>query len=156
MSIVSQIMGVVEYRMQSTPEAAGVVRPVRNQDPDIEDRVIVITHQDIEPDPELSCPGNPPASAFVLPVLCSAVISPPDDDSCPIDEIVSDFYAAMVQAITESGSDDWYRFSNLAINAEIGPQIDYHPGDESSHGAQFITRITYRVNENNPNEIRGS
>ena len=155
MSVVSDILAVIETRMAATETAAGVIRPIRHTDPAIADRVVVITHQDIEVEPELNHVGNPPAMAFVLPVVCAAIVNPSEDDNDPIDVLVADFHSAMVKAITENNSANWYTFGDNSINAEIGPPIDYKPGDSSAHGSQFITRITYRISETDPDTARG-
>lgn len=156
MSVVKDILDEVETRMGNTTGVTDVQRPIRHKLGENAHKIINITYQDIEPDTDLNHVGNPPANAYVLPVVCAAVIMPDEtDETTTIDELVSDFYAEMVKAITSNGSDNWHTFDDNAINAEIGPQLEYNPGDDAAHGCQFITRITYRVAESDPTTPRG-
>ena len=117
----------------------------------MEDKIIVLTHEDIEQDEELSCAGNPPKIAWVLPVKVAAIIEPDDDDTQPIDQRMNDFIVLAMDAITEP--DAWYQFGGNAINATLEAPIQYQPSDDTARGMMFTVRVTYRVDETNQTQL---
>lgn len=151
-SIVQKILAVAASRLGSTEDVSGVYRPTKQGDFPIKDKVIVVTHEDIERDEELSCAGNPPKIAWVLPVRISAIIEPDDDDENPIDQRMNDFIVLAMNAITGTGA-DWHQFDGNAINAELEPPIQFQPSDDTARGMSFNVRVTYRVDETNQTQL---
>tara|TARA_R100000951_G_scaffold113555_1_gene115811 strand:- start:6348 stop:6812 length:465 start_codon:yes stop_codon:yes gene_type:complete len=150
-SIVQKILSVAVARLKSTEGCVGVYRPTKQGDFPVEDKVIVVTHEDIERDEELSCAGNPPKIAWVLPVRIAAVIEPDDDDENPIDERMNDFIVGAMNAITLNNS--WYQFDGNAINSNLEPPLQFQPSDDTARGMSFLVRITYRVEETNQTQL---
>jgi hypothetical protein len=150
-SIVQNILAVAESRLAATEGTSGVYRPKKQGDFPVEDKIIVLTHEDIEQDEELSCAGNPPKIAWVLPVKVAAIIEPDDDDTQPIDQRMNDFIILAMDAITEP--DAWYQFGGNAINAILEAPIQYQPSDDTARGMMFTVRVTYRVDETNQTQL---
>ena len=150
-SIVQNILAVAESRLAATEGTLGVYRPKKQGDFPVEDKIIVLTHEDIEQDEELSCAGNPPKIAWVLPVKVAAIIEPDDDDTQPIDQRMNDFIVLAMDAITEP--DAWYQFGGNAIDAMLEAPIQYQPSDDTARGMMFTIRVTYRVDETNQTQL---
>ena len=151
LSIVQKILAVFETRLAATPDTAGVYRPTKQGDFPVKDKVIVITHDDIETDEELSCAGNPPKIAWVLPVKVAAIIEPDDDDTQAIDQRMNDFIVDVMDAVTIEGA--WYQFGGNAINATLDPPTQFSPSDDTARGMMFTVRVTYRVDETNQTQL---
>ena len=73
-SIVDKILNVCKSRLESTEGVSGVYRPKKQGDFPVEDKAIIVTHDDIELDEELSCAGNPPKVAWVVPVMILIIL----------------------------------------------------------------------------------
>lgn len=150
-SIVQNILAVFESRLAATEGTAGVYRPKKQGDFPVEDKIIVVTHEDIERDEELSCAGNPPKIAWVLPVKVAAIIEPDDDDTQPIDQRMNDFIVDAMDAVTIDNY--WYQFGGNAINATLEAPIQFQPSDDTARGMMFTVRVTYRVDETNQTQL---
>ena len=150
-SIVNTIMEVAKTRLQATTDVEGVYRPKKQGDFPVRDKVVVLTHSDIETDEENSCAGNPPRTAWIIPIRVSAIIVPDDDDNESIETRMDDFIVACSFALTNA--DDWHQFGGNAINATLGPSAYFNPADDSARGVYFICRVTYRVEETNQNTL---
>lgn len=147
-SIVQNIMAVAQARLALADGAyeGNCYRPKRDGDYPVRDKVIVLTHTDVEIDAENSCPGNPPRTAFILPIQVSCVIMPDDDDHVSIEERCDDFVVDVMDALTNA--DDWHQFGGNSLNAELGAPIQNAiPGDDTARGIGFECRVTYRVEE---------
>ena len=145
-SIVNNIMKEAAGRLLVASGVESVYRPTRQGDYPFIDKAVVLTHDDIEGVPELSCPGNPPKTAWILPVKVTGMIIPDDDASEAIDIAENDFGVLLMDAITADG-EGWHTFGGNAIYAELTPLINFHPGDDTARAVQFTIRVTYRVDE---------
>jgi len=146
-SIVNNIMAEVEARLNTIPNLAeDVYRPTKNGDFLIVNRAIVLTHEDIESDDELSCPGNPPKTAWVLPVRVVCIVVPDDDATASLDIGENDFGVEAMDAITTPQA-SWHQFDGNAVNATLTPLVNFHPGDDTARAVLFTIRVTYRVDE---------
>ena len=161
MSVVDDILTVVQSRLELihtdngyANTTTGVYRPVRHGGHPIENNAIIVTHDQIEQDEELSHAGNPPSIAWVLPVNINGIVMTDNEDLEPIDSRLADLGTDMQKAITDVAS-NWHQFGGNAINAEIGPLLPMLPGDDDAFGIRFKLRITYRVQETNPNTLAG-
>ncbi len=117
-SIVDKILNVCKSRLELTEGVTGVYRPKKQGDFPVEDKAIIVTHDDIERDEELSCAGNPPKIAWVLPVMVAATIIPDDDDDQPIDKRMNDFIVDAMDAITIS-TDSAMAMLRLPIKSKL-------------------------------------
>ena len=145
-SIVQNIITVAATRLGVVAGVEGVYQPKRDGGFPVRDKVIVLSHEDIEWDEDLSCPGNPPRIAWVLPVKVSCIISPDPDDTVSIAERANEFVVLAMDALTTPEA-SWHQFGGNSIDAELGPPITIEPGDDTVRGVGFVVRITYRVEE---------
>lgn len=113
---------------------------------------IVLTQADPEDIPELFCPGNPPAIAYLQRFNIRCHIMPSEKDPTPFDEYVNTMTADVVKAVTYTGS-DWFTFGGLAIDAkwETRENID---ADGGVDGVNIPLAITYRTSETDPYAVR--
>ncbi len=161
-SLVNTIMEVVKARLETvrvvngySHDIADVARPRREGRYAPQHLLAVITHKDIEHDEDLSHPGNPPAVAWILPVRIVGIVFPSDLIETAIDEVADSFGADLQKAIAVPAA-SWQTFSDNAINATIGPLIDADDVEsDDASGKEFELRITYRVDETDPNNVRG-
>ena len=117
--------------------------------------IIVTADEDsIERETELDRPGNPPAIAFVLPILIECVIIPSNHNCETFDTFASTIYSNMASAITIWP--DWHQFDRRCLNSEVGRPVYKPPTDDGGIGSvQFTILATYRVDETNLENLRG-
>lgn len=158
MSVVSDILTEIKTRLETVTTGNGysqnvgtVVIPHRYASDITGNYNVSIRAGDIEQDAELSCPGNPPRIAWVLPVVISGMVSPSDASTTGIDVLIAEFGTDLQTSITANAA-TWHTFDNNAINAELGP-LQFSETDEGDSKAAFELRITYRVQENAQNTI---
>jgi hypothetical protein len=145
-SLVTQILDVAESRLRQLETCSAVYRPNSKHDLQVKDGAIVLVHNDIESDEELSAIGNPPKIAWILPLSITCVVAPSTDDEVAIDERMNDFVVEAMDALTDPPA-SWHTFDNLAINATLTAPVANIPSDDSARSISFTCRVTYRVDE---------
>jgi len=159
MTVIADIIDVIKTRIESVVVGDDfdvavnrVVLPTQYDISSLEHADVVVASQDPKRNAELSCPGNPAAIAYDLSVMVAIVIAPSTGDERSFDEIATALGTACQKAVATQ--DSWHEFDGNAINATIGPLISVKPGAEQQHGIGFELVVTYRVSENNQNELR--
>jgi len=159
-AIAEQIAATVKTRLALISTGAGyetttsgVVRPVRLNNARPLDYQIFVTQGDITRVPELDCPGNPPATARVIPFSIAGILRPSDTDTTAIDTIKNQFWADVVRSLCNAVA--WWNWGGLAVNSDIGDVEDYATDDGSSAGFKVALNVTYRTDETNPYNVRG-
>lgn len=154
-SIVANILDVAETRLANTVGVTDVYRRTRmGRNVEVKDKAILLSHDEIESSEELSAPGNPPKTAWNLPVRVTCLISPSESDQTPIDELASNFVIEAMRAIT-TPDDTWHQFGGNAINATLGPPQTVDSGDETVFAVFFVVTVTYRVDETDQDTLAG-
>ena len=116
--------------------------------------LVVHVHQgSLIPNVELSCPGNPPATAYDLEAIVAGIVKPSDAETTPIDTFRNRMGADIVKAATDA--DNWHQWGGLAINTVHGPIEDYMDETGGCAGVMVRFTITFRVDENDPYQVRG-
>lgn len=146
--VVATRLGLIKTSNGYENTTSGVKRPSRIHDDSPKDYQIVLTQGDIEPDPELSHPGNPPATAWKLPFTIAGIIRQSDTDLTASDTLKNQFWGDIVKALTDATA--WHNWGGLAINSTIGPVEDAQQGDGSANGFQLTLNVVFRTDENDP------
>lgn len=145
-SLVTQILDVAENRLRQLDTCKAFYRPNRKSDFQVKDGAIFLTHDDIESNVELSAMGNPPKTAWVLPLTVTCIVQPSMEDEVPLDERMNDFVVEAMDAITDPES-SWYTFDDLAVTSELNAPAMIDVTDDSARAMSFQIRVTYRVDE---------
>lgn len=130
-----------------------VIRPVARDGYTPRHLQIVITQQAPQRNPDLSCPGNPPAQAWDVQFDIRCHINPSERDTTPVDEYANTMAADVIKAVCDEDyhgmSDAWHTFGNLSLNAQwqTPETIDAGGGFE---GINVPLVVTYRTDEDNP------
>lgn len=148
--VVEQIAAAVRSRLTGTQGVSNVSRPPKFSRERPINNQVVVTQESNEPNPDLMCPGNPPAMGYDLTLLIASELRPSDTDPVAIDRLRNKFYADVVKAITTPPF--WHNWGGLALDTVIGTAEPTQ--DESSVGFHVRIVIKYRVSENNPYEVR--
>ena len=157
-TVEERIAEVIEARLQllvagssALAPVSEVIRPLRSGGYTPKDWQIVLTLGPKESVPDLNCPGNPPAMAYdqTYNIFCRVMASERDDT--PVDAFVSAFLSEAQMAITNSTT--WYQMNGYSIDA-VFDSPEYVEGGGGGDGATIPLRVTYRVSENNPYEVR--
>lgn len=92
-------MAAVKTRMDAVFTAHRSTRIATWQPKDL----VVHVHQGaLTPNPELSCPGNPPAQAWDLEAIVAGIVKPSDTSTVPIDTYRNRLVADIVKAATDA------------------------------------------------------
>ena len=151
-SIAEQIAAKVATRLASTTGVSDVVRPTKEGGFQPKDYQIIVTQDDISIDEALACPGNPPATAWVLPFQIVGVLRPSELSTVAIAKLKNEFWAAVVSALC--GVANWWTWDGLAIDSRHSGVVDY-TGEDGSNGFVVTLNVTFRTDENNPFNLRG-
>lgn len=158
--VITQIADVLFARLQTLVgsdslayQIPDVVRPTKLTTYAPRHGLIVLTRGDVQRVPELDCPGNPPAIAIAQTFLIRAHIAPSEGDETPV-EVYEDVIEAAIHTAVKSGSETWYNFEELAINADFGAQVTA-TSDGSYDGIAVPLTVTYRITEGDPFTARG-
>lgn len=154
-----QIVLKIKQRLQLIDEDSGyettvagtVVRPPRIWSGNPQDYQIIVTQGQSERNEDLSIVGNPPATAWNMPVSVFGELRPSEDSVTAIDSLINEFAADAIKAICTPVI-SWYNFDGLAIDANIDaiePIIN-----EELAGFRLDLTIKYRVNEHDPYTLR--
>jgi hypothetical protein len=155
-----QIVLKIKQRLQLIDEDSGyettvagtVVRPPRIWSGNPEDYQVVVTQGAMQINDELSHPGNPPATAWNMPIVIFGELRPSEDNTTAIDTLINEFASDAVKAICTPAS-SWYNWDSLAINTIID-NVEPIVGEEAC-GFKLEMTVIYRVTENDPYQVRG-
>jgi hypothetical protein len=147
--VVEQIMANVRTRMAAAFTAFRSTRVATWQPKDL----VVHVHQgSLTPNTELSCPGNPPATAYDLEAIVAGIVKPSDAETIAVDTFRNRMGADIVKAATDATL--WHQWGGLALNTVHGPIEDYMDETGGFAGVMVRFTITFRVDENDPYQVR--
>ena len=147
--VVEQIMSNVKTRMAAAFTAYRSTRVATWQPKDL----VVHVHQGaLTPNAELSCPGNPPATAYDLEAIVAGIVKPSDAETIAVDTFRNRMGADIVKAATDA--ELWHQWGGLALNTVHGPIEDYMDETGGFAGVMVRFTITFRVDENDPYQVR--
>lgn len=156
--IAEQIAAKVRLRLLNIDEDSGyettaenVIRPARINRNTPRDYQIIVTQGVVERNEELSCPGNPPATCWNLPVFVSGQLRQSDRSTEAIDNLRNEFYSDCIKAICQPQA-SWHQWDGLAIDTRIGSIEDVI--NEDSAGFKLDMIIMFRTDEGNPYNFR--
>lgn len=148
--VVEQIMAKVRSRMAVVFTNAYRSTRIGKWQP--KDLVVNVYQGTLEPNAELSCPGNPPAQAYDLEAVVAGIVKPSDSNTTAIDTFKNRMAADIVKAATDASL--WHQWDGLAVNTTIGPAEDYTEETGGLAGVMVRFTITYRTAENDPYTVR--
>jgi hypothetical protein len=147
--VVEQIMANVRTRMAAAFTAYRSTRVATWQPKDL----VVHVHQgSLTPNAELSCPGNPPATAYDLEAIVAGIVKPSDAETIAVDTFRNRMGADIVKAATDA--ELWHQWGGLALNTVHGPIEDYMDETGGFAGVMVKFTITFRVDEDDPYQVR--
>jgi hypothetical protein len=147
--VVEKIMANVRTRMAAAFTAFRSTRIATWQPKDL----VVHVHQgSLTPNLELSCPGNPPATAYDLEAIVAGIVKPSDAETIAVDTFRNRMGADIVKAATDA--ELWHQWGGLALNTVHGPIEDYMDETGGFAGVMVRFTITFRVDENDPYQVR--
>lgn len=133
--------------------AAAVERPRRVATFTPKDYNLILTQGNLSVVPELSHPGNPPATAWLLPFTIAGTLMPSSEVTTAVDTLKNQFWSDVVKALTNATS--WHNWDGLAINSEISGVEDFQASDGSGAGFKVTLDVTFRTDEDDPYTVRG-
>lgn len=148
--VVEQIMANVRTRMAAAFD--DVYRSTRIGTWQPKDLVLHVHQGTLTPNPELSCPGNPPAQAYDLEAIVAGIVKPSDSETTAVDTFKNRLGADIIAAATDATN--WHQWGNLAINTTIGTVEEYVEETGGLQGVMVRFVITFRVDENDPYTVR--
>lgn len=130
-----------------------VFRPRRLEQRTIRDRQIIMVDGSHDRVPELDHEGNPPAEAWRITFnLYLHILN--DERSCdPIDKLIHTFAADVKKAVC-SVDTRWHTFGEKAVDA-VWQSMESIQSDGSFDGVNLPIAVTYRVDEDDPYQVRG-
>lgn len=134
-----------------------VVRPTRLGSWTPQHMQIVLTAADAEVNPELQCPGNPPAVAWNVTFNIRCHLLPSESDTTPIDRYKLLMVAAVHKVVQDTAlltfTYPWHTFNDLALDSrwQTPEQID---ADGGVDGINVPLLVIYRTDETNPYNVR--
>lgn len=147
-------LGLISTGSGYETTTTGVVRPTRIATFQPKDYQIVVTQGDLEPNPDLSHPGNPPAKAWDLPFLIAGILRTSELDTTASDSLKNQFGADVVKALGVPTSGDWAQWDGLAINSDVSGVEDYQSSDGAESGFKVTLVVTLRTDETNLYNVR--
>lgn len=159
-AINEQIVEKIKARLLLISEASGyettvegdVIRPPRIWDGHLQDYQIIVLQGQLTRNEALSYAGNPPATAWNMPLTVFGECRPSDSSTIPIDTLLNEFAADAIRAIC-TPVHSWHNWDGLAINTEIESVENFNAEDGA--GFKLVFNVIYRVSETNPYELRG-
>jgi hypothetical protein len=148
--IIEQIMQNVRDRMEVAFSEVYRSTQIATWQP--KDCVIHVYQGELTPNPELSCPGNPPAIAYDLEAIIAGIVKPSELDEKAIDTFRNRMGADIIKAATDA--DNWHQWGGVAINTMHGPVQSYTDETGGFSGVMVKFIITYRVSETDPYTVR--
>ncbi len=149
--VVEQIMANVRTRMAAAFD--DVYRSTRTGTWQPKDLVLSVHQGALTPNPELSCPGNPPATAYDLEAIVAGIVKPSDASVVPVDTYKNRLGADIIRAATNAAL--WHQWGGLAINTTHGPVEEYVEETGGLSGVMVRFTIIFRVDEDDPYTVRG-
>lgn len=128
-----------------------VIRPTRLAQYAPEHGLIVLTRGEVARQPEVDCPGNPPAIGYKQTFLIRVHVAPSELDETPLETIEDVMEAAIHNAIRNDA--DWHTFGGIAIHADLGAQMTM-TADGGYNGFAVPLDVTYRISEGDPYTAR--
>ena len=98
--VVEQIMANVRTRMAAAFD--DVYRSTRIGTWQPKDLVLHVHQGALTPNPELSCPGNPPAQAYDLEAIVAGIVKPSDSETVAVDTFKNRLGADIIKAATNA------------------------------------------------------
>lgn len=117
----------------------------------VEHLQIVIKQGDDEIVDELMRPGNPPAIAHRQVFNLRCHVLPSERDTDPVETTNNTFAADVIKCLTTPAN--WYQWDGNAIDTQIGAVQNINE-DGGIDGFNLPVTVLYRVDENNPYEVR--
>lgn len=159
-SVLEQIAKKVVARISTVSKAngysidlKGVERPTRVKGIGFDHLKVAVIQHEPEGVPDLNLPGNPPATAWKQPFAIYLIIRPSEHDTTPDDEITNGFEADVQTAICQPEV-DWHNWDGLAVDSNFGQSQPFITEDGSHSGRLMMLNVTYRIDENNPRNVR--
>jgi hypothetical protein len=157
--IVEQIVEKVRARLATITTgngyettAAGVTRPKLIDDGNPRDYDIYVTQGDMTVVPELSCTGNPPATAYRQQVVIAGILRPSERDTTPLDKLKNVFASDCIKAMTTGAT--WWDWDGLAIDTAIDSVTNETEDDGSGGSMKLTINILFRTDDNDPYSLR--
>jgi len=131
-------------------DVADVVRPSRIEEKAFAHQTIVISEPTLNPVPELSHSGNPPALCWRMSVNINCILR---DDETSTTSRMADQYKVMSDVISAVADEAvapavWHTWDGDAINTTWGTITDFQADDGSGHGVSLTLNVDFRVDEN--------
>lgn len=140
--VAEQIMAKVRTRVATAFDAFRSSRVATWQP---KDQATHVFQGNLTPNPEISCPGNPPAQGWTLQAAVAGVVKPSDRDTTPVDTYKNRMGADILAAITNATT--WHNWDGLAVNTEMGEIEDFTAADGSASGVIVRLNIYFRTDE---------
>ena len=116
------------------------------------DQVLHVFQRDIAENPDIDCPGNPPAKGYRLEAVVAVILKPSQHDTTPIDTYKNRAWSFVTQAVCSASM--WHTWGGLAVNSQVGTIEDYTGEDGSGSGVMIPISIDFRFSEDDPTEER--
>lgn len=129
-----------------------VIRPRRLEDRTIRDRQIVMTDGQHDRVPDLDHEGNPPAEAWRITFNLYLHVQNDERKCESIDKVIHTFAADVKKAVC-SVDTRWHTFGEKAIDASW-QSMEAIQSDGTFDGVNLPIAITYRVDEDDPYQVR--
>ena len=134
-------------------DVSEVLRLPRNSDDfTIKHNQIVLT-EELDISEELSHPGNPPATAWVLTFHVRCFVMPSEKDPTGLDELLH-YFAADVRKVLTTDDQPWHTWGGLAINSTFQTPERISPSGGAG-GVVVPMLVTFRTDEDDPYTVRG-
>lgn len=146
--ILDRLEGLDDYTVNRPDREGTNITPV--------DRSIVLRQQPSQPNPQLSCHGNPPAMAFNVVFMAVCYVRNFHGDEAAYDTACNQSAADVIYAITHPATNPagWWTFAGNAVHASIGASTPFVNSEGKRAGVVVPVQITYRVSENDHTEAR--
>jgi len=152
--ISEQIAGKVRTRLAGITIAGGyeltvseVVRPLRFDGWRPKNNQLIVTQGTLGRNDAMSCPGNPPATAYDLEFQIAGLLMPTESSVGRIDALRNTFAADTIKCLCTPAA-SWHNWDGLAIDSTIS-QVEDVTTEEAS-GFKLTLTVVFRVSENDP------
>lgn len=149
-----QRLGVIATDDGYEVDVPSVERPTRLSTFYPRDFQLVVSQGAATPNPQLSHPGNPPATAWVVPFVVEGTLRDSERSTVAVDTWRNKFWADVVRAITEDDTPNWWTWDGNAIDTTFGLVTNTDDEDGSHNGFVMVVNVTFRTDEGNPYTVR--
>ena len=146
MSLVYDRLNIMTTGIYPNSPVCEVVRNLRTETYSPKSYQIILVLSEQENIEELTKPGNPPSVAHLARIHVYCHVMPSETDTTPFEEYCSAFYADCIEALTDSGDANWWRWGNYAIDSRYGAMQNLD-SDGGVDGFMIQLEINYRVLE---------